>query len=364
VDALFERLDWLYAGLAVLVVLIPLARFRALGAAGLSLVLLAAASDRVGGPSSGTTFATVNEMLTILGSVVVVVAAVIAMTGGRRASEASSSPVVPQSQVPNPQPLLLIGLALAAAAPHLLLVELGIVLVLVAAARVALASQRFRWLALLVIGGGALGAALVLAVTILGPTGGRMSGLRDGPFSPAAERLLVLLLGAGTLLLAGLPPVHRAPWGIGLAPLAAIMMGRVALPAFPGGVIEWQPLAMLLLAGAGVGAALTRRWPALAVAAGLTSLWSGVPSGVLAAQLLVIWGWLLAISAGLRLGRLPNAADRWTRLALLVPALAALPALEAGLGAQVVLSVAFVAGTVIAFVGEFLRPGSGHAPLY
>jgi hypothetical protein len=364
VDALFERLDWLYAGLALLVVLIPLARFRALGAAGLSLVLLAAASDRVGGPSSGTTFATVNEVLTVLGGLVVVVAAVVAMTGGRRASEASSSPVVPQPPFPNRHPLFFIGLALAAAAPHLLLVELGILLVLVAAARVAVAARRFRWLALLVVGGGALGAALVLAVTILGPAGGQMSGLRDGPFSPAAERLLVLLLGAGTLLLAGLPPVHRAPWGLGLAALAAILMGRVALPAFPGGVIEWQPLAMLLLAGAGVWAALARRWPALAVAAGLTSLWSGVPPGVLAAQLLVIWGWLLAILAGLRLGRMPNAAAPWRRLALLVPALAALPALEAGLGAQVVLSVAFVAGTVIAFVVEFLRPGGGQAPLY
>ena len=363
-DALFERLDWLYAGLAVLVVLIPLPRFRALGAAGLSLVLLAAASEQVGGPSSGTTFATVNEVLTVLGGLVVAVAAVVAMTGGRRASGASSSPLVSQSQVPNFPLLLLIGLALAAAAPHLLLVELGIVLVLLAAARAALVSRRTRWLVLLITGGLALGAALVLAVTILGPTGGRMSALRDGPFSPAAERLLVLLLGTGTLLLAGLPPVHRAPWGIGLAPLAAIMMGRVALPAFPGGVIEWQPLAMLLLAGAGVWAALTRRWPVLAVAAGLASLWSGVPSGVLAAQLLVIWGWLVAISAGLRLGRMPNAADRWTRFALLVPALAALPALESGLGAQVVLSVAFVAGTVIAFVVEFLRPGARHGPLY
>lgn len=363
-DALFQRLDWLYAGLAVLVVLIPLARFRALGAAGLGLVLLAAASDRVGGSSSGTTFATVNEVLAVVGGLVIVGAAGVATTGMRRAAVVSSSPVIPHALAPNSQLLLFLGLALAAAAPHLLLVELGIVLVLVAAARVSIASRRSRWLVLLVIGGGALGAALVLAVTILGPAGGRMSGLRDGPFSPAAERLLVLLLGAGTLLLAGLPPVHRAPWGIGLAPLAAILMGRVALPAFPAGVLEWQPLAMLLLAGAGIWAALTRRWPALAVAAGLSSLWSGLPSGVIAAQLLVIWGWLLAILPGLPLGRMPNAAGRWTRFPLLLPALAALPALEAGLGAQVVVSVAFVLGTAIAFVREFLRPGGGHAPLY
>lgn len=355
-------MDALYAGLALLVVLIPIARFRALGGVGLGFALLGAAGDRVGGPSAGTTFATVNEMLVGLGAGLVLLALLL----GARRRPAAPEPAIPTPPSGRyPDSLLLAGLALAAAAPHLLLVELGILLVLVAAARSTLRARRRWWLTVLVIGGGMLGAAFVLAVTILGPVGGGMLGLRDGPFSPAAERMLVMLLGAGTLLLAGLPPVHRAPWGLGLAPLAAIVMVRLALPALAGGVGEWQPLAMLLVAGAGAAAAFARRWPAFAVAAGLASLWSGVPAGALAAQILVLWGWLLHLAAEGRLGWIPKLGDRWAGLALLVPALAALPALEAGLGAQVVLSVTLVVAGVAALLREFLRrPGVVHAPLY
>jgi len=362
VDSLFERLEWLYAGLVLLVVLIPVARFRVLGAAGLGFAVLAAASDRVGGPSGDTTFATVNEILAGLGVTIVLVAAA---AGFRRAPRSPAMPFIPPSADPKPYPLLFIGLGLTAFAPHILLVELGMVLMLVAAVQATLRSQRLRWLAVLLIGGGILMSALVLVTTILGAAGGDMTGLRDGPFSPAAERLLVLLVGGGTLLLSGVPPVHRAPWGTTLAPLVAIVMMRVALSALPGGVLEWQPLAMLLLAGAGIWAALTRRWAGLAVAAGLASLWSGAPSGVLAAPLLVLSGWLLGMTAGVWRDRIPRPAERWTGLILLVPALAALPALEAGLGAQVVVSVTFVAGVVVALVREFLRrPESPPAPLY
>lgn len=361
-DVLFERADWLYAGLVLLVALIPGTRFRALGAAGLGLVLLAAASGRVGGPSSGTTFATVNELLVLLGGLVVVVAGA---AGFRRGPGASPDPALPRSHVPSSHLLLLIGLTLSAAGPHLLLVELGILLALVSVVRAAIRSGRRGWLTALAIGGGITAAGCVLATTILGPGGGDVARLPAGPFSPAAERLLVLLFGAGTLMLAGLPPLHRAPWGVGLAPIAAIVMGRVALPALPSGVVEWQTLFMLLLAGATVWAALTRRWAALSVAAGLASLWSGIPSGVFAAELLVLWGWLLDVAARGRLGPAPRLPERWAGLLLLVPALAALPALEAGLRAQVVLSVAVVMGVVAASVREFRRrPQAAHPPLY
>lgn len=361
-DALFERLDWIYAGLVLLVVLIPHTRFRVLGAAGLGFAVLAAASDRVGGSSGDTTFATINEILIVLGGVIVITAAV---AGFRQVSQSPAMPVVPQSPTPIPHPLLFAGLGLTAFAPHILLVELGMVLMLVAAVLATLRSRRLRWLPLLLIGGGILVWAMVLITTILGAAGGDMAGIRDGPFSPAAERLLVLVVGGGTFLLAGLPPFHRAPWGLTLAPLVAIVMMRVALQALPGGVLEWQPLAMLLLTGAGIWAALTRRWAALSVAAGLASLWSGVPSAFLAAPLLILSGWLLGITAGMRRERIPGSAERWTGLILLVPALAALPALEAGLGAQVVVSVVFVAGVIVALIREVLRrPESAPAPLY
>jgi hypothetical protein len=354
--------DALYAGLALLVVLIPVARFRALGGAGLGFALLGAASDRVGGPSAGATFATVNEVLVGVGAGLVMLGLLL----GARRRPAAPEPAIPAPPSGRyPDSLLLAGLALAAAAPYLLLVELGILLVLVAAVRTTLRARRPWWLSVLFASAVLLALAFVLALTILGPEAGRMLALRDGPFSPAAERMLVMLLGAGTLLLAGLPPLHQAPWGLGLAPLTAIVMVRVALPALAGGVGEWQPLAMLLVAGAGAAAAFARRWPAFAVAAGLASLWSGVPAGALAAQILVLWGWLLQLAAEGRLGRTPRLGERWAGLALLVPALAALPALEAGLRAQVVLSVALVVAGLAALLREFLRrPGVVHAPLY
>lgn len=364
-DALFERPDGLYAGLVLLVALIPRARFRALGAAGLVLVLLGAASNRIGGPSSGTTFATVNEVLIALGAVIVVGAAGAAVVRTGRAGDPASSQLTPQSPAPGPHPLLFIGLTLALAAPHLLVVELGILLVLIAAVRDTLRAQRLAWLAVLILGAGLLGAAFVVATTILGPGGGRMTALPEGPFSPAAERMLVMLIGAGTLLLAGLPPLHRAPWGLGFAPLAAIMMGRIALPAFPGGVLEWQSLAMLLFAGAGISAALTRQWAALATAAGLAVLWSGIRSGLLAAEVLVLWGWILdLVDRGGRqwLSKLP---ERWSGLVMLVPALAALPALAAALGAQVVIPVVFTTGVLGASIRELVRRSRrAPPPLY
>jgi len=361
VDALFERPDGLYAGLVLLVVLIPRVRLRALGAAGLVLVLLGAASNRVGGPSSGTTFATVNEVLIVLGAVIVLGAAGVAVVRAGSARDSASSRLAPQSPAPNSHPLLFIGLTLALAAPHLVVVELGILLALVAAVRDTLREKRLVWLAVLILGAGMLGAAFVVATTILGPEGGRITALAEGPFSPAAERMLVMLIGAGTLLLAGLPPLHGSPWGLGLAPLTAIMLGRIVLPAFPGGALEWQPMAMLLCAGAGISAALTRRWAALATAAGLAVLWSGIPSGVLAAGVLVLWGWLLDLVDRGGRPRMSKLPERWSGLVMLVPALAALPALAAALGAQVVIPVVFTAGVMAASIRELVRR-SGRAP--
>ena len=53
-----------------------------------------------------------------------------------------------------------------------------------------------------------------------------------------------------------------------LAPLAAILMARLVVSALPGGLLEWQPLAMLLLLVSGGLAAFRNRWAAFAVVAG------------------------------------------------------------------------------------------------
>ena len=362
-DALFEGSRWLYYGLALIPGLISGSRFRALAGAGLGLALLGTAGDRAGGHAAGTTFTTINEVLLLLGTVVVVAAAV---AGFRRGPPLPSERNFPLPPSRYPDPLLLAGLALAAAAPHLLLLELGMVLALVSVVRAALRHQPNRWrLAVPLLGAALAGIALALMLTILGPDGGSIAALPDGPFSPPAERLLVMLLGAGSLLLAGIPPFSRSPPGLDLAPLAAILMARLVVPALPGGLLEWQPLAMLLLLLSGGLAAFGGRWATYAVVAGLAGLWSGEPSGAFAALILVLFGWLGQQAASGRLGPLGRLPARWAGLPLVIPAWAALPVLVGGLRTQVVLSVALVATGVAALLYRAVRgPDPVQATLY
>ena len=363
-DALFEGSAWLYYGLALLLALIPAPRHRAVAGAGLGLALLGAAGDRAGGHAAGTTFTTINEVLFLLGGGVVVAAALMEFRRGSAAPPEQPSPLSPSRY---PDPILLTGLALAAAAPHLLLLELGILLAVVSTVRAVLrdgASRRW-WLVVPLLGAILTGTGLVLMLTILGPEGGRIAALPDGPFSPPAERLLVMLLGLGSLLLAGIPPFWRTPPGLTLAPLAAILMARLVVPALPGGLLEWQPLAMLLLLLSGGLAAFRGRWAAFAVVAGLAGLWSGEPSAAFAALVLVLFGWLTEQAGSGRLGPLGRLPARWAGLPLVIPALAALPVLAGGLQSQVVLSVALVATGLVALVLRAVRrPRGTEPPLY
>ena len=362
-DALFEGSGWLYRGLALLLALIPGSRDRALAGSGLGLALLGAAGDRAGGHAAGTTFTTINEALVLLGGAVVFLTAVL---GLRRRAPRRAEPERPLSAPRYPDPVLLSGLALAAAAPHLLLLELGMVLGLMSAVRAALRQDDHRWwLSVPLLGGALAGIGLVLMVTIVGPEGGSIAGLPEGPFSPPAERLLVMLLGAGSLLLAGIPPFSRKPPGLSLAPLAAILMARLVMPALPGGLLEWQPLAMLLLLLSGALAAFGGRWAAFAVVSGLAGLWSGEASAAFAALVLVLFGWLTEQAASGRLGPVRRLPARWAGLPLVIPALAALPVLAGGLRSQVVLSVALVATGVVALVFRAARETDRvRAPLY
>jgi hypothetical protein len=363
VDALFEGSGWLYNGLALLPGLIARPRHRAHAGAGLGLALLGAAGDRAGGHAAGTTFTTINEVLVLLGAGVVVAAAVAGFRRGPRLPSERNLPLPPSRY---PDPVLLTGLALAAAAPHLLLLELGVVLALVSAVRTSLRHGAARWwLAVPLLGAALVGIALALMLTILGPDGGSIAALPDGPFSPPAERLLVMLLGAGSLLLAGIPPFSRSSPGLALAPLAGILMARLVAPVLPGGLLEWQPLAMLLLLLSGGLAAFRGRWAAFAVVAGLAGLWSGEPSAGFAALVLVLFGWLTDQAASDRVGPLGRFPARWAGLALVIPALAALPVLAGGLRSQVVLSVALAVTGIAALVFRAAREPDGvRAPLY
>jgi hypothetical protein len=364
VDAVFERLDGLYLGLSLLVVLIPGPSQRWLGGAGLGLLLLAAASDRAAGSAAGTSFATINEVLALLGVLLIAVATWRGFT--RRARDTAPPEPATSRRAAFPDSWLLIGLLLLAAAPHLLLFSLGIALVLVAMIRAALRTPGPRWWVIPVLGGaGFLGVAMVLLLTILGPTGGGMQALAEGPFSPAAERLVVLLLASGSLLLSGIPPLHRFPWGQDAAPLAGSVVARIVVPALGGGLLDWHALVMLLLALAAIAAALGRRWPAALIATGLFTAWSGLPAGLLPGLVLVLFGWLASQAARGRLGGVRLLPARWSGVPALLPAVVALPALEAGLRSQVTLSVLLVAGLMAGLLAAaWRRPAPMEPTLY
>jgi hypothetical protein len=360
VDALLERLATVYVFLALLVMLVPAARFRALAAAGLCLLGLAAAANQVGPSPAAGGFVTLNELLALAG-------AAIALSGiglgiGRRPTEIRA---LPTAALTRADPLLLAGLALAALAPHLLPFALGAFLAVAGATRTALRTRRFPWLLLLAVVLVLLGSAFALAFTILGPESARLAALREGPFSPAAERVLGLLLGGSALLLAGLPPLQRVPWGRSLAPLAALLIARLSARAFPLGLATWQMPAVAVLLIAITLAASAGRWAQVAVAGGLLAQWSGIREGVSAGYVLVAWGWLAETGSALLLRRGIALRARWAALPAIPAALAALPALSAGLRAQVLLSVAAVAGCTAGFVREWKRGARApQPPLY
>ena len=339
-NALLQRLAQIYFIAAVVVPVLPPPWARALGGIGLCLLGLAAAADAVGGAGGDSRFTTANEILAGLG-LLIVLASLVAAWRGRGATDSPGEGWEPAPRAGHPglDPFLLAGLALAALAPHLLALGAGAMLALVAAARSALHAKSPAWLVPAALTAVLLAGSLALTLTILGPGGGSVRGLPDGPFSPAAERWLALLFGGAAVLVAGIPPLHRAPWRLSLAPLGAVLIARIVAAGFPGGLAAWQPLAMLGVAVALGWATLAGRWPAVAAAAGLLALLSGEGGGRLPGFVLVLWAWTLDLLPTLGEGRGIGLRARRTGFPAVIPALAALPALTAVLRVQVTVSV-------------------------
>ena len=192
--------------------------------------------------------------------------------------------------------------------------------------------------------------SLVLLTAVSGPEGLGLAAIPWLPISPAAERLLGLLLFGAVLALGGLWPLRQPLDGLLTAPLGALLLIRVALPAVPDGLAHWRAAAFPLVVLGLWHAAVTRRTAALAVGGALLGLSSLQPSGVEGA------GWLLAsaVGAGLAAGRTAAALPR------LVLALAgywgALQVIGAGLATEAVYTLAAV---LAATLGLAARPDAG-----
>ena len=190
----------------------------------------------------------------------------------------------------------------------------------------------------------ALVPAWWLMHTIAGPEGLATASLPDLPWSPAAEQLLGALLLLAAWAMSGLWPLHREEPAALTAPVAALLMARVALPAFPDGLEHWRALVMpLVLVGGYHGVLAGNRSTALAALAWV-GLATATGQGHAGAGLILVGGVILVAAE--------RQGARAQAVAGLVAALAvgggALLVAEAGLRTEVVYTVCAVAGLVAA----------------
>jgi len=190
----------------------------------------------------------------------------------------------------------------------------------------------------------ALVPAWWLMRTIAGAEGLATASLPDLPWSPAAEQLLGALLVLAAWAMSGLWPLHREEPAALTSPVAALLMARVAVPAFPEGLEHWRALVMPvvliggfhgLLTGNRGGALTGLAWVGLAAATGQGQAGGG----------LVLVGALILVAE-------TQLTPRVQIVARLVAALAigggGLLVTEAGLRTEVVYTVCAVAGLVAA----------------
>ena len=188
-----------------------------------------------------------------------------------------------------------------------------------------------------------LGAWWLMA-TIAGPEGLSLTGLPLLPLSPAAERALAPVFLLAAWATAGLWPLHRQAGGGLLAPVGAILLVRIAVPAVPDGLEHWRPLAMPLLVVGVWHAALSGRRSGLAVGVAWIGLLGGTPTGRIGAALL--FGAALVVELSRRSDR-PDPSRLASVAAAIMGGYGGLLAIEAGLHAEVVYTV-LAAGALVA----------------
>lgn len=181
--------------------------------------------------------------------------------------------------------------------------------------------------------------ALWLVLTVAGPGKASLQGLRDAPFSPAAEILLAALILPATLVLAGTFPFGPLARGPRFAPLGALLLLVVVLPLSGHGLEHWRsPYAGWLMLGALV-AAWGAHWPGFLACAGLFAIACGGGSSSWAGTCLTVIASLLSLA--------PTMPEVVVRLTLLAAAGCGIAALGATLSVEVVYSAVMVLATVI-----------------
>lgn len=190
----------------------------------------------------------------------------------------------------------------------------------------------------------ALAPAWWLMRAIAGPEGLATASLPDLPWSPAAEQLLGALLLLAAWAMSGLWPLDGEEPAVLTAPVAALLVARVALPAFPDGLEHWRALVLPVVLVGGFHGVLTGNRSAALVGLAWVGLAAATGQGQAGAGLILLGAVILV--AAERLGaRIQVVAQLIGGLAI---GAGALLVIEAGLRTEVVYTVCAVAGLVVA----------------
>jgi hypothetical protein len=324
--------------------LLPDSRARALGAlaavtAGLALAGLRAAPGFAATPVA---------LIGLAALFVVLIIGPMLLLPGRFVQSAA---LEPDAVGPPPRPVagvvgLVAGALAVAVGPHLSVVVFGAVLA--------------GWSGYLLeraAGGSRVPIAPALTLILLpawwimalvaGPEGLWIKTLPAVPLSPAAERLLAPAFLVCAWALCGLWPLHRQMPAALSAPVGALLLARVALPAMPDGLEHWRALAMPLVVAGAWHAALTGRTTRLAVGLAWVGLLAPDREGIAGAGLLLAAAMLSQLTGPM--ARRDARLATGIRLALgLAVGGGGLLAVAAGLRGEVVYTVLAVGAVVAA----------------
>ena len=233
-----------------------------------------------------------------------------------------------------------IGLLMVAAGPHLHVVLAGAALLLALTARHDLRARSVRAAVPDAVAALALLGAWWLLGTVAGIEGGWMRAIEQVPLSPAAEYLLVPLLGVVLFRFAAVPPLDGTT-GAGPAAVAVLLAWRVVVPLLPGALPGWSAGVLAAAALGAILAGASRRGDLLLAAMGAGALLAGGDAGRLGGTVLLVTAALAR--PGLQGAGFPAAV----RLALAVMiGWAAGEALSGTLAAEVAYSVVLVLGAM------------------
>ncbi len=233
-----------------------------------------------------------------------------------------------------------VGLLLLTVGPHLHLVLAGAALLLALVARHDLRAGSVRAAVPDAVAAVALLAAWWLLGTVAGIEGGWMRDLGQVPLSPAAEYLLVPLLGVVLFRFAAVPPLDGTQ-GAGPAAIAALLGWRVVLPLVPGALPAWSAGVVGAAALGAILAGASRRGDLLLAAVGGAALLAGGEPGRLGGTVLLVAA--VAARPGSRVAGLPTGLH--VALAVMI-GWAAGEALTGTLAAEVAYSVTLGIGAI------------------